>query len=88
MKTKDTIPNLNISSINMMKQVYLWPKLEILQLVMPSLTQLSRGLQLNQALEVTKQIYASQNYDKNITFDRLLITFKNILKWNDSCIKL
>jgi len=68
--------------------LFIWPRLEVLQLVIPSLGFLNRGLSTALAIETIRQLYQHRNIDKKIPFDRWLIIAKNNLRWNDSCIKL
>jgi hypothetical protein len=67
----------------------IWPRIEVLLLVIPSLGHANRGLSTSVVIDAIRHLHQNNGtYEKEVTFDRWLITAKLILKWNDSCIKL
>lgn len=68
--------------------VVLWPRQEVLQLVIPQLGTVGRKLNANTALNLIKRLAKFQNSDGKISFDRWLVVAKDILRWNDNCIHL
>lgn len=68
--------------------ICLWPRVEVLQLIIPALGQLNRGFNSSLAIDAIKHLFLVNSDDKLVPFDKWLITAKNILKWNDNCIKL
>lgn len=68
--------------------VVLWPRQEVLQLVIPQLGTVGRNLNANTALNLIKRLAKFQNSDGKISFDRWLVVAKDILRWNDNCIHL
>eukprot|EP01038_Epipyxis_sp_PR26KG_P015941 gene15941-21631_t len=68
--------------------VLLWPRQEVLQLVVPQLGQIGRPLTHTTAKNLIKRLGKFQTTEGKISYDKWLIVAKENLKWNDSCIHL
>lgn len=68
--------------------VVLWPRQEVLQLVLPQLGSVGRNLNANTAINLVKKLAKSQCPEGKLSFDSWLIAAKESLHWNDHCIHL
>ena len=67
----------------------LWPRQEVLQLVLQQLSHSAKGSLTNSNIaEAIQQFAKVQTPEGTVTFDRWLVVAKNCLKWTDPCIKL
>lgn len=66
----------------------LWPRQDILALVLPQIATCGRQLTTALTVSVMKLLRKYQTPEGKISFEKWLITAKDRLKWNDSCIKL
>ena len=72
-----------------MANLLLWPRQEILQLIIPQLVASGgKTLSVNLVLNVVKQLSKYQTTEGKITFDRWLVAGKDILKWNEYSLQL
>lgn len=70
------------------KSAYLWPRNEVLQLVIPQLSGNGKPLTYDLVFMAVRRLVKCQNPDGMISFDRWLVIAKDILKWNDSVISM
>ncbi|KAJ1423387.1 tubulin binding cofactor C-domain-containing protein [Ochromonadaceae sp. CCMP2298] len=68
--------------------VVLWPRQEVLQLVIPQLGSVGRHLNANTANNLIRRLTKLQTPEGKISFDRWLVVAKEVLRWNDHCIHL
>ncbi len=66
----------------------LWPRQDILALVLPQIATCGRQLTTALTISVMKLLRKYQTPEGKISFEKWLFTAKDRLKWNDSCIKL
>jgi len=68
--------------------IVLWPRQEVLQLVIPELGSVGRHLNANTANNLIRRLTKLQTPEGKISFDRWLVVAKEVLRWNDHCIHL
>ena len=67
---------------------YLWPRMEVLQLVSPQFANSGRQLTISSALSLITILTKNRGADGSISFAQWFVVAKNHLKWNDNCIHL
>jgi hypothetical protein len=66
----------------------LWPRSEVVQLVIPQLASAGRQLSNKLVLSVISELRGAVTVEGRLSYDRWLIGAKSLLKWNDHCIQL
>ena len=66
----------------------LWPRQEVLQLVLPQLTSHGKPLTHELVYSISQKLLKNQTPEGLISFDRWLVIAKDMLKWNDNIIRL
>lgn len=67
---------------------YLWPRHDILQLIIPLFGTSGRPLSLDVAINVSHEIYKVRTPEYTITYTDWLIIVHEHLKWPDACVQL
>eukprot|EP01033_Poteriospumella_lacustris_P005533 gene5533-3946_t len=68
--------------------VVLWPRQEVLQLVIPQLSTIGKGLHLSTIGEISRRLLELRNTGGKISLQAWLIAARSVLKWNDQSIYL